>query len=91
MAIKYTNWLPNIPNGRKIFQTAIIYLYQHLPFTQIGIFGLKLWMPSGNPVGLTPVRFFKNEISGQGSGWPDLASFSLLFTLGSFLYTYVQE
>jgi hypothetical protein len=37
----------NIPNGHKI--------YQHFPFqgpskfTQIGIFGLKLHKPSGNP------------------------------------------
>jgi hypothetical protein len=43
MAVKYVD------------QTAIKYLYQHLPlqappkFTQIWIFWLKIHMPSGNP------------------------------------------
>jgi predicted secreted protein len=41
MATKYTKWQLNRPKGHKI--------YQHLPlqdppkFTQIGIFGLKIW------------------------------------------------
>jgi hypothetical protein len=50
MSIKYNN---RPKNG----QVSIKYRYQHLPlqvppkFTQIGIFGLKICMPSGNPVG----------------------------------------
>jgi hypothetical protein len=49
MSIKYTKWTQNIPNDRKIDQMAIDYVYQHLPlqdppkFTQIDIFGLKIW------------------------------------------------
>jgi hypothetical protein len=46
-----------IPNGHKIYQIRPNghKMYQHLPlqdppkFTQIGIFGLKICMPSGNP------------------------------------------
>jgi hypothetical protein len=47
MAIKYNKWLLSIPNGNRI--------YQHLPlqdptkFTQIWIFGLKIYAASGNP------------------------------------------
>jgi hypothetical protein len=44
-----------IPNCHEIDQMAIKIL-QHLPspdlpkFTQIGIFGLKIYVPSGNPI-----------------------------------------
>jgi hypothetical protein len=45
--LKYTNWSKSRPNGHKV--------YQHHPlqdppkFTQIGIFGLKMYVPAGNP------------------------------------------
>jgi hypothetical protein len=46
--VKYTKWPQSIPNGQKIDQIDIKYVYRHLPlqvppkFTQIGIFGLKI-------------------------------------------------
>jgi hypothetical protein len=46
----------NTPNSLKIGQMAIYIEYQHLlmqdppKFTPIGIFGLKICIPSGNPV-----------------------------------------
>jgi hypothetical protein len=40
IAIKYTKWLQNLPNGRKIYQN---HPSQDPPkFTQIWIFGLKI-------------------------------------------------
>jgi hypothetical protein len=49
MAIKYTNW-PYIPkrNFQKIDQC--LPLHDPLKFTQIDIFGVKIGIPSGNPV-----------------------------------------
>jgi hypothetical protein len=47
MTTKFTKWPYNIPFGRKMDTTAI--KWQHLPlqdlpkFTQIGIFGLKIY------------------------------------------------
>jgi hypothetical protein len=48
MAIKYTKWPQNIPNGRKICRLNGHAVFQHLPlheppkFTQTVIFGLKI-------------------------------------------------
>jgi hypothetical protein len=47
MAMKYIKWPQNIPNDHEI--------YQHFPFQlppkygQVGIFGMKMHIPSGNP------------------------------------------
>jgi hypothetical protein len=49
MTIKYTKGAKNISVSHKIDQMTITYTYQHLPlqdppkFTQIGIFGLKIY------------------------------------------------
>jgi hypothetical protein len=45
--LKYTKRQQNISNGREIDQMAIKYMYQRDPlkFTQIRIFGLKIWQP----------------------------------------------
>jgi hypothetical protein len=48
--MKYIEWPQNIPNGRKVDRMAIK-IDQNLPpqvppkFTQIRIFGLKIWQP----------------------------------------------
>jgi hypothetical protein len=53
--IQHTKMGGNIPNDRKISRMATKYTYQPLPlqdppkFTQIGIFGLKICIASGNP------------------------------------------
>jgi hypothetical protein len=41
MATKFTEWLQNISNGRKIYQH--LQLQDPPKFTQIGIFGLKVY------------------------------------------------
>jgi hypothetical protein len=41
MAIKYTKWQLNRPNGHKIYQH--LSLQDTAKFTQIGIFGLKIY------------------------------------------------
>jgi hypothetical protein len=47
MAIKHKKWLQNGPNGPKLYQH---FLFQGPPkFTQTGIFGSKMRMPSGSP------------------------------------------
>jgi hypothetical protein len=47
MYINYINWPHNIPNGNKLDRHLI---FQDPPkFTQIGIFGKKIPVPSGNP------------------------------------------
>jgi hypothetical protein len=47
MTMKCIKWPQNIPNGRNTYQHFP--LQNHPEFTQIGIFGLKICMPSGNP------------------------------------------
>jgi hypothetical protein len=54
MTIKYTKLPYRIPNGREIDQVAIKYTHifqckalQNLP--KLGVFGLKICTPSGNP------------------------------------------
>jgi hypothetical protein len=48
ITIKYTKWPKNIPNGHRIDQMDIKYVYQLVPlqvpqkFTQSWIFGLKI-------------------------------------------------
>jgi hypothetical protein len=49
MTTKYSKWSQSVPNGLKIVQMAIKYVYQHFPFlgpkkfTRVGIFGMKIW------------------------------------------------
>jgi hypothetical protein len=46
MGIRYTKWLQNIRNDHKLYQLQ----FQVLPkYTQIGIFGIKIYIPSGSP------------------------------------------
>jgi hypothetical protein len=47
MAVKLTQLLQIIPNGRKIYQS--LPLQDPTKYTLIGIFGLKICIPSGNP------------------------------------------
>jgi hypothetical protein len=54
IAINNSKWPYCIPNGRYEFQMAIkyfnIFLFQgHPKFTQIYIFGLRVYVPSGSP------------------------------------------
>jgi hypothetical protein len=49
MDIKYTSWPYYIPNGRKMDQHFPIQVPDPTKFTQIGIFGLKIHVFSGNP------------------------------------------
>jgi hypothetical protein len=47
LAMKCTKWPKYIPNGQIIYQP---FQFQGPPkFTQIVIFGLKIYIPSGNP------------------------------------------
>jgi hypothetical protein len=47
MAIKYTNWPQIRPNSNKIYKCLPL---QGPPkFTQFGILGLKIYVPSSNP------------------------------------------
>jgi hypothetical protein len=53
MTLKYTKWpqkyqmVTKIPNGHKMYK--LLPLQDPPKFTQIGISGLKIYVPSGNP------------------------------------------
>jgi hypothetical protein len=47
MAVKFTTWLKNRPDGHKIYQHFLFQCPQK--YIQIGIFGLKANIKSGNP------------------------------------------
>jgi hypothetical protein len=59
MAIKYTKWLSNIPNGRNLYHHFIF----HGPkkYSKTGIFGLKIYHPATLCLSLIRMTIPKDE------------------------------